>query len=80
MERIIHMKTLYLGPDELLVAAKLGFASDRLLGEVAHDIDVIEERVREAVPIARVIYLEPDICATSGPAPLTEEIVVRSSD
>ncbi len=61
------MKTLYLGPDELLVAAKLGFASDRPLGEVAHDIDVIEERVREAVPIARVIYLEPDIMRTSGP-------------
>ena len=62
------------------MAAKLGFASDRPLGEVAHDIDVIEARVRDAVPIARVIYLEPDILRTSGPAPLTEEIVVRSSD
>ena len=61
VERVIHMKTLYLGPEELLVAAKLGFASDRLLGEIAHDIDVIEARVREAVPTARVIYLEPDI-------------------
>ena len=80
VEKVIHMKTLYLGPDELLVAAKLGFASDRPLGEVAHDIDVIEARVRDAVPIARVIYLEPDILRTSGPAPLTEEIVVRSSD
>ena len=80
VERVIHMKTLYLGPDELLVAAKLGFASDRLLGEIANDIDVIEARVREAVPTARVIYLEPDILRGSGPAPLTEEIVVRSSD
>ena len=80
VEKVIHMKTLYLGPDELLVAAKLGFASDRPLGEVAHDIDVIEARVRDAVPIARVIYLEPDILRTSGPGPLTEEIVVRSSD
>lgn len=80
VEKVIHMKTLYLGPDELLVAAKLGFASDRLLGEIANDIDVIEARVREAVPIARVIYLEPDILRAGGPAPLTEEIVVRSSD
>ena len=80
VERVIHMKTLYLGPDELLVAAKLGFASDRPLGEVAHDIDVLEARVREAVPIARVIYLEPDILRTSGPTPLTEEIVVRAVD
>jgi cation diffusion facilitator family transporter len=80
VERVIHMKTLYLGPDELLVAAKLGFASDRLLGEIANDIDVIEARVREAVPTARVIYLEPDILRTTSPAPPTEEIVVRSSD
>ena len=61
VERIIHIKTLYLGPDELLVAAKLGFASDLPLGEVASDIDTIEGRVRAAVPPARVIYFEPDI-------------------
>ncbi|WP_159501547.1 cation diffusion facilitator family transporter [Microbacterium sp. 18062] len=59
--RLIHIKTLYLGPDELLVAAKLGFDGDRTLGEVAADIDAVETRVRAAVPIARAIYLEPDV-------------------
>lgn len=59
--RLIHIKTLYLGPDELLVAAKLGFPGDRPLGEVASDIDAVEARIRAAVPIARAIYLEPDI-------------------
>ncbi len=61
IEKLIHIKTLYLGPDELLVAAKLGFARDKPLGEVAADVDAIERRVRDAVPAARVIYLEPDI-------------------
>lgn len=59
--RLIHIKTLYLGPDELLVAAKLGFDGDLTLGEVAADIDAVETRVRAAVPIARAIYLEPDV-------------------
>lgn len=66
IERLIHLKTLYLGPDELMVAGKLGFAPDKTLREVAADIDVIEARVREAVPIARVIYFEPDIYHAPG--------------
>ncbi len=59
--RIIHMKTLYLGPDELLVAAKIAVPGITSAADVAHTIDAAESRIREAVPIARVIYLEPDI-------------------
>lgn len=81
IEKLIHIKTLYLGPDELLVAAKLGFSSDRPLADVAADIDRIETRVREAVPTARVIYFEPDIYRPGDdPAPPTEEFVIRSAD
>jgi cation diffusion facilitator family transporter len=61
IERVIHMKTLHLGPDELLVAAKVGVRSGESAAEVAAAIDAAERRVREAEPIARVIYLEPDI-------------------
>jgi cation diffusion facilitator family transporter len=61
VERIIHMKTLHLGPEELLVAAKIAVAERRSAAEVARIIDDAEARVRAAVPIARVIYLEPDI-------------------
>jgi cation diffusion facilitator family transporter len=61
VERVIHMRTLHLGPDELLVAAKISVASDASAGTVAEAIDAAEERIRAAVPIARVIYLEPDI-------------------
>lgn len=82
IQRLIHMKTLYLGPDELLVAAKLGFPHDKALGEVALDIDTVERRIRDAVPAARVIYLEPDIVRREAgvPAPPTDTIVMPSSD
>ncbi|MET9801559.1 cation diffusion facilitator family transporter [Streptomyces sp. NPDC006368] len=58
---IIHMRTLHLGPEELLVAAKIAVQHDDTATEVAAAIDAAEERIRTAVPIARVIYLEPDI-------------------
>jgi cation diffusion facilitator family transporter len=61
VERIIHMKTLHLGPDELLVAAKIAVPRTELAEDVARHINETEARIREAVPIARVIYLEPDI-------------------
>jgi len=59
--RIIHMKTLHLGPDELLVAAKIAVMPGATAADLARDIDAAEGRIRAAVPIARVIYLEPDI-------------------
>ncbi len=71
VERIIHLKTLHLGPDELLVAAKIAVRHDDSAAAVARAIDDAESRIRAAVPIARVIYLEPDIDrTTSAPAPV----------
>ncbi|MEU9401263.1 cation diffusion facilitator family transporter [Streptomyces sp. SID4985] len=70
---VIHMRTLHLGPEELLVAAKIAVEHDDTATEVAHAINAAEARIREAVPIARVIYLEPDIYseaeAAKGPDP-----------
>ena len=60
-KRIIHMKTLYLGPDELLIAAKLAFDSNSRFADVAHSIDSVEARIRAVVPAARTIYIEPDV-------------------
>ena len=81
VHRLIHLKTLYLGPDELLVAAKLAFASDKPLTAVAADIDAVEARVRATVPIARVIYLEPDVYRPAAdPAPSTEAFILKSED
>jgi cation diffusion facilitator family transporter len=61
VERVIHMRTLHLGPEELLVAAKIAVRHDDTAAEVARAIDAAEVRIRDAVPIARVIYLEPDL-------------------
>ncbi|WP_263119017.1 cation diffusion facilitator family transporter [Cellulomonas sp. RIT-PI-Y] len=58
---VIHLRTLHLGPEELLVAAKIEVDAEESAAEVAHAIDAAERRVRAAVPIARVIYLEPDL-------------------
>ncbi|HEU4346921.1 MAG TPA: cation diffusion facilitator family transporter [Actinoplanes sp.] len=73
VERIIHMKTLYLGPDELLVAAKIAVPRSENAAEVATHINEAEARIREALPIARVIYMEPDIfdpeMASAGDVP-----------
>ncbi|MFF7265318.1 cation diffusion facilitator family transporter [Streptomyces sp. NPDC008159] len=83
--RVIHMRTLHLGPEELLVAAKIAVQHDDTATEVANAINAAEARIREAVPIARVIYLEPDIYSEAeaakgpdadatpgGPAPTAE--------
>ncbi|MGH8959625.1 MAG: cation diffusion facilitator family transporter [Jatrophihabitantaceae bacterium] len=61
VERVIHLRTMHLGPEELLVGAKLAMPAEAGLGDVAAAIDAAEARVRRAVPTARVIYLEPDI-------------------
>ena len=61
VEKIIHMKTLYLGPDEFLVGMKVAVAPTDSAAAVAAAINAVEERVRAAVPAARVLYIEPDI-------------------
>ena len=59
--RVIHMKTLHLGPEELLVAAKFGVRASATGAEICQVIDDAEARIRAAEPVARVIYLEPDL-------------------
>jgi cation diffusion facilitator family transporter len=68
IERIIHMKTLHLGPEELLVAAKIAVPRTESAEDVARHINETEARIREALPIARVIYIEPDIFHERTPA------------
>ncbi|MFD8995565.1 cation diffusion facilitator family transporter [Streptomyces abikoensis] len=65
--RVIHMRTLHLGPEELLVAAKIAVRGEDTAAQIARAIDAAESRIREAVPIARVIYLEPDIYQPAPP-------------
>ncbi|HYQ65510.1 cation diffusion facilitator family transporter [Actinophytocola sp.] len=64
VQRLIHIRTQYIGPDELLVAAKIAMAPGLSLSDVATEIDAAEARLREAIPTARLIYLEPDLDRT----------------
>jgi len=81
VEALIHMKTLYLGPDELLVGAKVAFASKSKLTDVAGSINSLEAAIRAAVPVARVIYIEPDIYRAPGEGnPATDTIVIKGAD
>ena len=68
VDHVIHLRTVHLGPEELLVAGKIGVSADADGAEIAATIDDAEERVRHALPSARLIYLEPDIYR-SQPAP-----------
>ena len=61
IDRVIHLRTQYLGPEEMLVAAKIALTSGCDVSVVAGAIDGAETRIRESVPAARVIYLEPDL-------------------
>ncbi|MER7318935.1 MULTISPECIES: cation diffusion facilitator family transporter [Streptomyces albidoflavus group] len=78
--RVIHMRTLHLGPEELLVAAKLAVQHDDTAAEVAAAINAAEARIREAVPIARAIYLEPDIYDEAAAAKGTNPGMTPSPD
>jgi cation diffusion facilitator family transporter len=61
VQRVIHLRTLHLGPETLLVAAKIAVSGDASAASVVAAIDAAEQRIRAAVPIAELIYLEPDI-------------------
>ena len=61
VDRVIHLRTQYLGPEEMLVGAKIALPPACALATVAQVIDDAEVRIRAAVPAARVIYLEPDL-------------------
>ena len=74
VERVIHMRTVHLSPDALLVAAKVAVRAEDTAETVVRGIDAAERRVRAALPMAEVIYLEPDIYQESK-ADLTDPAI-----
>jgi cation diffusion facilitator family transporter len=69
VDRLIHMRTLHVGPEELLVAAKVAVDAEDDAGRVTRAINEAEERIRASVPIATLIYIEPDLFRTSPGSP-----------
>ena len=74
VNRIIHLRTEHLGPDEILLAAKVEFIPGLTLEQLAVAIDSVEARIRASVPEVRLIYLEPDI-HHGGPAGAAAQVV-----
>jgi len=58
---VLNLRTQHLGPEDLLVATKLGFDASLSFEDLARSVDAAEARVRAAVPAARIIYIEPDV-------------------
>ncbi|HUC59390.1 MAG TPA: cation diffusion facilitator family transporter [Streptosporangiaceae bacterium] len=65
IERVIHLRTLHVGPESLLVAAKIAVRPGQDARRISAAIDAAEQRIRAAVPIAGLIFLEPDLYAES---------------
>jgi len=61
VEALIHMRTQHIGPEELLVAAKVEFTGTLAADDLVSRVNATEDRIRAAVPLARIIYLEPDV-------------------
>jgi cation diffusion facilitator family transporter len=59
VQRVLHVKTQHFGPEELLVAVRVDFVDDLMTEELAMAVEEVERRVREAVPYADPIYIEP---------------------
>ncbi len=68
VRRVIHLRTQHLGPDDLLVALKLEFDSDLDMAGLANAVNTAESRLRAAVPISQMIYIEPDLHRSAGGA------------
>jgi cation diffusion facilitator family transporter len=66
VRKLIHMRTLHLGPDELLVAVKVEFDGGLDIPSLAAAIDDLESAIRRQTPIARVIYVEPDVTRSAS--------------
>ena len=59
--QLLHLRTMHLGPDSLLVAAKIDYDHSLSVEDLAAAIDRTEADLRGAVPLDAVIYIEPDI-------------------
>ncbi len=73
VDRLIHMRTQHIGPDEILVTAKIEYSSAMSFDDVVGAIDVTEDNIRAAVPEATIIYLEPDLHRSDHPDDQTDD-------
>jgi cation diffusion facilitator family transporter len=81
VDGVIHLRTMHVGPETLLVAAKIAVTDGDSAAQIARGIDAAERRIRAAVPIAQLIFLEPDLyqAAAADPADPAIQAARRTS-
>ena len=70
---VIHLRTQHFGPEQLLVGAKVAFDPSLSFADLSNAINEVERRVREVVPIARPMYIEPDIVRDPEPESVADD-------
>ena len=61
VERLMNMRTMQLGEDEFMVTMKIQWAGGMSIEDVSKRTNELEGRIREAIPRARYLFLEPDV-------------------
>jgi cation diffusion facilitator family transporter len=67
VERVIHLRTMHLGPDDVLVGLKIAVGEATPSGDAARLVDEIEARLRAELPILKRIYVELGTPAARAP-------------
>ncbi|TDC70103.1 cation transporter [Actinomadura sp. GC306] len=73
VDRLVHIRTQYMGPEELLIAAKIAVSHDDTAVDVARGIDAAEAKIRSQFPEAKLIYLEPALWDPAAAVPKPTE-------
>jgi cation diffusion facilitator family transporter len=72
---LIHLRTEHLGPEDLLVVAKVEFNGDLIMRDLADAVDQVEAAIRARVPEARLLFIEPDVRREYPQGPPLEVII-----
>ena len=67
VDRLIHIRTQHIGPDEVLVGAKVEYSSELTADQLVAAINRTEDDIRAVAPTATVIYIEPDLLTADHP-------------
>jgi len=73
IEGVVNLRTIHLGPDDLVIAAAITVDGAARATDISRAIVDAEASVRAAVPFRTVIYLEPRVALSSGPASPTRD-------
>ncbi len=78
VDHLVDLKTLYTGPNELFIAMKIIVSGSDSAKTVAAAIDEVEARLRREFPIARLIYIEPDVYKSKRQQKISDEAIQQT--